>query len=286
MSEHRKGIIAIVIAALLWSTGGLFIKLIFLDAYQLSFYRSIFSALTFVILFRRKVFVFNTAVLLNGLFYAGILILFVIATKLTTAANAIFLQYTAPIYVLIFEPLILKTKLKAINVISVIISFIGMTLFFVGEISPSHLEGNLVALLSGICFAAFLIGIRKSSEEFRVPSIFWGNIFIPLICFNSVYPEFNIDMTNFLMVAYLGIFQIGLAYAIFTYSIKRIEGIEAALIAMIEPVMNPIWVYLGYGEKPSPFAILGGLIILSTITIRTIITEKRRLNSNDGKLNQ
>ena len=286
MSEHRKGIIAIVIAALLWSTGGLFIKLISLDAYQLSFYRSIFSALTFAVLFRRKVFVFNTAVLLNGLFYAGILILFVIATKLTTAANAIFLQYTAPIYVLIFEPLILKTKLKAINVISVIISFIGMTLFFVGEISPSHLEGNLVALLSGICFAAFLIGIRKSSEEFRVPSIFWGNIFIPLICFNSVYPEFNIDMTNFLMVAYLGIFQIGLAYAIFTYSIKRIEGIEAALIAMIEPVMNPIWVYLGYGEKPSPFAILGGLIILSTITIRTIITEKRRLNSNDGKLNQ
>jgi len=286
MSEHRKGIIAIVIAALLWSTGGLFIKLISLDAYQLSFYRSIFSALTFAVLFRRKVFVFNTAVLLNGLFYAGILILFVIATKLTTAANAIFLQYTAPIYVLIFEPLILKTKLKAINVISVIISFIGMTLFFVGEISPSHLEGNLVALLSGICFAAFLIGIRKSSEEFRVPSIFWGNIFIPLICFNSVYPEFNIDMTNFLMVAYLGIFQIGLAYAIFTYSIKRIEGIEAALIAMIEPVMNPIWVYLGYGEKPSPFAILGGLIILSTITIRTIITEKRRLNSNDGKFNQ
>jgi drug/metabolite transporter (DMT)-like permease len=88
------------------------------------------------------------------------------------------------------------------------------------------------------------------------------------------------------MVAYLGIFQIGLAYAIFTYSIKRIEGIEAALIAMIEPVMNQIWVYLGYGEKPSPFAILGGLIILSTITIRTIITEKRRLNSNDGKFNQ
>ena len=104
MSEHRKGIIAIVIAALLWSTGGLFIKLISLDAYQLSFYRSVFSALTFVVLFRRKVFVFNTAVLLNGLFYAGILILFVVATKLTTAANAIFLQYTAPIYVLIFEP--------------------------------------------------------------------------------------------------------------------------------------------------------------------------------------
>jgi drug/metabolite transporter (DMT)-like permease len=281
MTEHQKGILAIISAALLWSTGGLFIKLISLDAYQLSFYRSIFSALTFVLLFRKKVLVFNLPVFLNGIFYAGILILFVVATKLTTAANAIFLQYTAPIYVLIFEPLLLKTKLKAVNVISVFIAFLGITLFFVGEISPSHLEGNLVALLSGICFAAFLIGIRKSSEEFRVPAIFWGNIFILVLCFNSVYPEFNISLENFLMVVYLGIFQIGLAYAIFTYSIKRIEGIEAALIAMIEPVMNPIWVYLGYGEKPSPFAILGGIIILATITIRTIITEKQRLNLNN-----
>ena len=283
MTEHQKGIIAIIIAALLWSTGGLFIKLISLDAYQLSFYRSLFSALTFVLLFRKKVFVFNLAVFLNGLFYTGILILFVVATKLTTAANAIFLQYTAPIYVLIFEPLILKAKLRAINVISVFISFLGMTLFFVGEISPTHLEGNLIALFSGICFAAFLIGIRKSSEEYRVSSIFWGNIFIPILCFQSVYPEFNIDLKNFLMVTYLGIFQIGFAYAIFTYSIKRIEGIEAGLIAMIEPVMNPIWVYLGYGEKPSPFAILGGLIILSTISIRTIITERRRMNSISRK---
>ncbi len=284
MTEHQKGIIAIIIAALLWSTGGLFIKLISLDAFQLSFYRSIFSAFTFVILFRKKVFVLNFPVILNGLFYAGILILFVVATKLTTAANAIFLQYTAPIYVLILEPVLLKTKLRRINVISVIISFLGMTLFFVGEISPSHFEGNLIALLSGICFAAFLLGIRKSDENYRVPAIFWGNIFIPILCFNSVYPEFNIDLNNFLMVTYLGIFQIGLAYAFFTYSIKRIEGIEAALIAMIEPVMNPIWVYLGYGEKPSPFAILGGLIILSTIAVRTIITERKKFYQN--KLNQ
>lgn len=280
MTSHQKGIAAIIVAALLWSTGGLFIKLISLDAYQLSFYRSIFSALTFLILFRKKALVFKVSVFINSIFYAGILILFVVATKLTTAANAIFLQYTAPIYVLIFEPLILKTPLRKINVISVIISFTGMTLFFVGEISPSHYEGNLVALLSGICFAAFLIGIRKSDESYRVPAIFWGNILIPVLCFNFVYPEVKIETNDLLMTAYLGIFQIGLAYAVFTYSIKRIEGIEAALIAMIEPVMNPIWVYIGYGEKPSNFAILGGLIILATITIRTIITESRRIYLN------
>lgn len=277
MKEHQKGIIAIVIAALLWSTGGLFIKLISLNAFQLSFFRSIFTALTFLTLFRKKTFVFNKLTIINGLFYAGILILFVMATKLTTAANAIFLQYTAPIYVLILEPILLKTELKKINVISVIISFLGMTLFFVGELSPSHFEGNIVAIISGLCFAGFLLGIRKSSEEFRIPSIFLGNILIILICSFSITNELKISLDDFFMVAYLGIFQIGFAYAVFTYSIKRIEGIEAALVAMIEPIMNPIWVFIGYGEKPSSFAILGGLIILTTITIRTIITEKRRL---------
>lgn len=277
MKEHQKGIIAIVIAALLWSTGGLFIKLISLNAFQLSFFRSIFTALTFLTLFRKKTFVFNKLTIINGLFYAGILILFVMATKLTTAANAIFLQYTAPIYVLVLEPILLKTELKKINVISVIISFLGMTLFFVGELSPSHLEGNIVAIISGLCFAGFLLGIRKSSEEFRIPSIFLGNILIILICSFSITNELKISLDDFFMVAYLGIFQIGFAYAVFTYSIKRIEGIEAALVAMIEPIMNPIWVFIGYGEKPSSFAILGGLIILTTITIRTIITEKRRL---------
>lgn len=277
MKEHQKGIIAIVIAALLWSTGGLFIKLISFNAFQLSFFRSIFTALTFLALFRKKTFVFNKLTIINGLFYAGILILFVMATKLTTAANAIFLQYTAPIYVLILEPILLKTELKKINVISVIISFLGMTLFFVGELSPSHLEGNIVAIISGLCFAGFLLGIRKSSEEFRIPSIFLGNILIILICSFSITNELKISLDDFFMVAYLGIFQIGFAYAVFTYSIKQIEGIEAALVAMIEPIMNPIWVFIGYGEKPSSFAILGGLIILTTITIRTIITEKRRL---------
>jgi drug/metabolite transporter (DMT)-like permease len=273
--EHRHGLVAIIITAVMWSTGGLFIKLISLDAYQLSFYRSIFSALTFLILFREKVFKFNWLTLVNSIFYAGILILFVAATKITTAANAIFLQYTAPIYVLIFEPLILKIPMRKINVISVIVCFAGMSLFFVGEINPAHFEGNIIALLSEICFAAFLIGVRKNSSVFTLSSIFLGNILVSLICLNSVLPSFQIPANDFLMVAFLGIFQIGLAYALFSYAIKRIEGIEAALIAMLEPILNPIWVLLGYGEVPSLFAVIGGVIILITIGIRAFIIETK-----------
>ncbi|MBU2444113.1 MAG: DMT family transporter [Bacteroidetes bacterium] len=275
VKEHQRGLVAIIITAVMWSTGGLFIKLISLDAYQLSFYRSIFSALTFFILFREKVFRFNWLTFANSIFYAGILILFVVATKITTAANAIFLQYTAPIYVLIFEPVFLKIPMRKINVISVIICFAGMSLFFIGEITPAHFEGNIIALLSGICFAAFLIGVRKNSSEFTLPSIFLGNVFVSLICLNSVFPSFQISINDFWMVAFLGIFQIGLAYALFSYAIKRIEGVEAALIAMLEPILNPIWVLLGYGEIPSAFAVIGGTIILATIAIRAFFIETK-----------
>ncbi|MBM4177175.1 MAG: EamA/RhaT family transporter, partial [Ignavibacteria bacterium] len=147
--------------------------------------------------------------------------------------------------------------------------------FFVGEITPAHFEGNIIALLSGICFAAFLIGVRKNSSEFTLPSIFLGNILVSLICLNSVFPSFLISANDFLMVAFLGIFQIGLAYALFSYAIKRIEGIEAALIAMLEPILNPIWVLLGYGEIPSLFAVIGGIIILTTIGIRAFVIETK-----------
>ena len=181
LQDHQKGIIAILAAAILWSTGGVFIKLISLNTYQLSFFRSTFAALVFLILFRKVVVYANGFAILNAFFYVVVLIFFVLATKLTTAANAIFLQYTAPIYVLIFEPIINKTKFEKINIITIIICFLGMILFFMGELSPGHLEGNLAALLSGVAFAAFFLGMRKNKSEYQFSSIFYGNIFIALI---------------------------------------------------------------------------------------------------------
>ncbi len=189
LADHKKGILAVLAAALLWSTGGLFIKLISLNAYQLSGLRSVFAALVFIILFKKKLLEVNGYTFINASFYAGILILFVIATKMTSAANAIFLQYTAPIYVLFLEPLINKTKYEIINVVTIVFCFAGMILFFVGELSPGHMEGNIVALLSGIAFAAFLIGMRKNRPEYQFSSIFYGNVLIrnnlpPFVFFN------------------------------------------------------------------------------------------------------
>jgi len=278
LPEHYKGIIAILIAAVLWSTGGIFIKLISLHPLQITFFRAIFAAAVFAIAFRKKAFIFNGMTFINGLFYAAILILFVIATKLTTAANAIFLQYTASIYVLIFEPLINKTEFKKINVITILACFTGMILFFMGGLSFNHYTGNIVALLSGVAFAAFLIGMKHNKQEYQFSTIFYGNIIIILFSIPSVLTLQSLSMKDFTMVAFLGIFQIGIAYAIFTYGLKRVLAIEASLISMIEPVLNPVWVILWYGEVPSFPAIIGGLIIISAIGIRTFVLESGRFN--------
>jgi drug/metabolite transporter (DMT)-like permease len=256
---------------LLWSTGGIFIKLIGLNAYQISSLRGVFTAITLLLLFRGKTLLFNRQILFTGIAYAGILVLFVLATKLTTAANAIFLQYTAPIYVLIFEPILLGTKLRKVNIITVLLCFGGMSLFFLGELSSSNMLGNIVALLSGISFAVFLLQMRKNKPDYQLPSIFWGNVLIILLCLPSLFNLAALTLNDLWRTAFLGIFQIGIAYAIFTYGLKRVEAIEASLVSMIEPVLNPVWVFFWYGEIPTIYAMIGGLIILATISVRTII---------------
>lgn len=271
LSEHNKGFIAVFITAILWSSGGLFIKLISLNAMQLSFFRCLIAATVFALLFRKKLLVVNGFTFINAAFYAIVLTTFVIATKTTTAANAIFLQSTAPIYVLIFEPIINKTKQERINVITIAVCFIGMIFFFLGEISPGHLEGNLIALISGVMFAAFFLGMRKNGNEYQQSSIFYGNILVALISIPFILDLKPLSFNDIWMVTFLGVFQIAFAYAFFSYGLKRILAVEASIISMFEPVLNPVWVLIGYGEKPSYWAVVGGAIIITAIFARTLV---------------
>ncbi len=285
LHEHQKGILAILLAALLWSTGGLFIKLVTYNPVQISFFRCFFASLVFAALFRGKAFKANKFTFINSLFYSATLFFFVLANKTTTAANAIFLQYTAPIYVLILEPIINKTPFRRINLVTVVISFLGMTLFFLGDLAPGRIEGNIYALLSGLTFAGFLVGMRKNKSEYHFSSIFYGNVILAIICLPSVFEIQQYTFSNLWMLAFLGIFQIGIAYAIFTFGLKRVYAIEASLISMIEPVLNPVWVFLGYGEVPSFLAIIGGVIVISVIALRAIILEtpfmRAKINSGE-----
>lgn len=268
-------------AAILWSTGGLFIKATHLSAFELSFGRSLLAAITIALLTRREGFGINRISAVTSILYAALIILFVLATKLTTAANAIFLQYTAPIYVLILEPLFYKEKFRRRDFITVAACLAGMSLFFVGKLRPEDVSGNLLALASGVCFALYFLLMRhpKAREVNRASSAIYGNLIAVAICAPAFFEtaQRGIGIDDFARIAYLGIVQIGFAYLLFTLAMARgARSLDASIICYVEPVLNPVWVFLFIGERPSGWAIVGGAIIISSVMTHTLIEARAK----------
>lgn len=277
---HRQGIIAVAAAALFWSSGGLFIKLLPFDAFTILFYRSSLAAIVFALTYRQEVFHIDRRTLLNSLFYAALLVAFVAANKLTTAANAIFLQYTAPIYILILEPKLFGLKLQRINVYAILACVAGMLLFAADSLESGNWAGDGLALFSGLMLAAFMLGQRLNAPSRQSAGIFWGNIIVALVGFPFFVKSPMPTPEQAMMLGWLGLFQIGLGYMLFTYGLKRILAIEASLLAMLEPILNPVWVFWGYGEKPGRLAIVGGAVIILALALRTWLLERQRIKAS------
>ena len=276
-------------AAILWSTGGLFIKATQLSAFELSFGRSLLAAITIAIFTRREGFGLNPVSAITSVLYAALLILFVLSTKLTTAANAIFLQYTAPVYVLILEPIFYKEKFRLRDLITVTACVAGMSLFFVGKLRPEDVSGNLLALASGVCFALFFLLLRhsKARNVNRASSAIYGNLIVVLICAPVFFGAFQrgIGADDFARIAYLGIVQIGFAYLLFTLAMARgVRSLDAGICGYIEPVLNPLWVFLFIGERPSGWAMVGGLIIVASVVIHMLIETKSRVGKRSRRI--
>jgi drug/metabolite transporter (DMT)-like permease len=276
----------VLAAAIIWSTGGLFIKWTTLSGLELSFGRSLLAAVTVAIFTRREGFGINRITLLASVLYAALLLLFVLATKETTAANAIFLQYTAPLYVLVLEPIFYKEKFRQRDLITVIFCVVGMSLFFVGKLRPQDVTGNLLALASGICFAFYFLLLRHSSarDVNRASSVIYGNLLVVLIAASAGLKALpNINLHDALSVVYLGVVQIGVAYTLFTLGMARgIRSLDAGIVGYIEPVLNPVWVFLVIGERPSKWALIGGAIIVGAVVVHTTLKAKegRKLLTN------
>ena len=273
-------------AAIIWSTGGLFIKWTTLSGLELSFGRSLLAAITVAIFTRREGFGINRITLLASVLYAALLLLFVLATKETTAANAIFLQYTAPLYVLVLEPIFYKEKFRQRDLITVIFCVVGMSLFFVGKLRPQDVTGNLLALASGVCFAFYFLLLRHSSarDVNRASSVIYGNLLVVLIAASAGLKALpSINLHDALSVVYLGVVQIGVAYTLFTLGMARgIRSLDAGIVGYIEPVLNPVWVFLVIGERPSKWALIGGAIIVGAVVVHTTLKAKegRKLLTN------
>jgi len=274
-SAKSSALFFVLAAALLWSTGGLFIKWTTLSGLELSFGRSLFAAITVALFTRHEGFGLNRLTAVASVLYAALLLLFVLATKQTTAANAIFLQYTAPVYLLILEPLVYKEKFRSRDLITVLVCLAGMTLFFVGKLRPQDVTGNLLALASGLCFALYVLLLRhaKARTVNRASSVIYGSLLLVIFAAPAGLAAIpRLTRHDVLVVLYLGVVQIGLAYTLFTVAMARgVRSLDAGIIGYIEPVLNPIWVFLVLGEKPSGWALLGGVIIIVAVVSHMVL---------------
>jgi DME family drug/metabolite transporter len=274
-------VLAVAGAAVLWSTGGLFIKLAPMPALAVACGRSLIAGLFYLALLRPDL---RAARWSTAAAYAGCIITFVSATKLTTAANAIFLQYTGPAYVLLLSPFLLDEPFRPIDGVCVALSLAGMSLFFVGRIETGQALGNLLAIASGVFFALAIVLLRreaKSGGGDALPSTTLGNLLAAAVTLPwalKATPEI-LTLRGGAVLLYLGIVQLGLAYFLFVRGVRRVPAAEASLISMLEPVLNPLWVLIGFGEKPGPWAIAGGAIVVAAVVVRTLVPQPQRAST-------
>ena len=274
VNERRKGILLIVAAAVLWSTGGIGIKAVVDSPLKVTFYRSLFAGIALLLLFGRDVWgrrrwTSTTAFAVAIISYGACLTTFVIATKWTTAANAIFLQYAGVIWVLLFSPLVTKDPMRSRDVIAIAAAMAGMALFFVGRFEARGMSGNIMALVSSVFFAALILMLRRENHAAE-SAVTWGNIVVSAALLPFVAHDLSLTPKSFGVLLFLGIFQIGLAYACFVRGLKHVTATQASLTGMLEPVANPIWVFLILGERPSGFAAVGAAIVLAAIGWHTL----------------
>lgn len=275
---RHQALLFLVGAALLWSSGGLLIKMIVWHPLAIAGMRSAIAAVLMVVWRRRVSFNWSPAQIGGALAYAATVILFVIANKLTTAANAILLQYTAPVYTAILATLLLKERTTRLDWITIAIVIGGMALFFLDRLSFQGLWGNVCAILSGVAFACEAVFLRMQKDGSPLESIILGNILAALIGLPFMFGSAP-DTPGWFGLVFLGLFQLGISYILYATAIKSVTALEAIIIPIIEPVLNPLWVFLVYKEQPGRWAFLGGAIVLATVTGRCLLTALKENHS-------
>lgn len=271
-------------AALLFSTGGAAIKSATLTAWQVASFRSGVAAVAIWLLVpaaRRR---WSWRVLLVAAVYAACMVLFVVANKLTTAANAIFLQSTAPLWVLLAGPFLLQERVRRTDVIAMAGVAAGMALVFGGQetaqaTAPDPARGNLVATLSGLAWAGTVLGLRwigrhpaggaRGDDNPALVTVVAGNVIACLVALPFALPVGDLGASDVAVIGYLGVVQIGLAYLCLATAMPHVPALEASTLLLVEPALNPVWAWLVHGERPQPLAWLGGAVIVGAATAKT-----------------
>jgi len=285
LSASGRDRFMVLAAAILFSTGGAAVKACSLDGWQVASFRSAVAVVALFLLVPATRRGWTHRTWLVGIAYAGTMIFYVLANKLTTAANAIFLQASAPLYVLLLSPWLLGEKIHRRQLAFMATLAVGMIFFFVGSqpvsaTAPDPMAGNILGAATGLSFALCIMGLRwigRSTDGVgaTTAAVCCGNLIAALVALPMALPVSGSIPTDWAVVVYLGVFQIGVAYAFLVRGVARVPAFEASLILLAEPVLNPLWAWLMHGELPTLWASAGGVIILGATTVMTLSSNRR-----------
>ncbi len=271
IKRKNRAMLLMVITAAMWSLGGIFIKLISWSPFLIAGIRSGISGsimATYMAATHTR-FKLNKYSVLAGVGLAFSATLFTIANKLTTAANAIVLQYTAPIFILIISALFFKQKMQKQDVLVVCITMGGMVLFFLDQLSPGNMLGNVFGILAGIFLAQMFVMVGRGGDDdaTRMSGIMIAHVLTLLIGLPIGIPQTTeIAAIEIVYVIILGVFQLGIPYVLYGIASRDCPPLACSLIGMLEPLLNPVWVAIFIGEVPGPFALVGAVIIIATVS--------------------
>ncbi|NCC69162.1 MAG: EamA/RhaT family transporter, partial [Clostridia bacterium] len=257
---------------------GILIKLIPWNAFVIVGLRSLFAAIVMGIYmyFAKLPLVFTKKSIITGVALWLTFTCFVAANKLTTAANAIVLQFTAPVFIMIFSSVLFRRRFERADIIAVALTMAGISLFFFDQLSPGHLLGNIIGIMSGVMMAGMYIGVGSGQGPERISGVLLANILafvagIPFIFASK--PDFS--AMPVLYTAILGVFQLGIPYILLTVAAEHCPPLACSLLGAVEPLLNPVWVFLFDGERPGTFALIGGAIVIATVTLWCVYGDRK-----------
>lgn len=278
MKKENKAIIEMLVCAALWSTAGIFIKLLPWNGFAVAGLRSLIAGLTMAAYMRIKKYHYalNRRTLVSGIFTACVYTCFVVSNKLTTAANAIVLQFTSPVFLVVFSALFLKQRIRRADIAVVVMTLLGIALFFLDQLKPGYLLGNLVAIGAGMFMAGMFMTVGEMEGEERFSAIVTGQF----LTFLAGLPFIVITRPAFtpgaaLSILALGVFQLGISYILYVKASRYCPPLACCLLGAVEPLLNPVWVFLFDGERPGFFALIGSVVVVASVTVWCVFGKEK-----------
>lgn len=277
MTKENNAMLKMLLCACLWSIAGIIIKMVDMNSFAIAGFRSLFAAAAvgvFMAVTKNRI-VISKKTVIGAVFLCATFMAFVTANKLTTAANAIVLQFTAPIFVMIIEALAAHKKPKVFDALTVLVTLGGISLFFLDSLGSGRSIGDIIAVFAGLFLGLFFFIVGESQGDEKISGILFGQLLTAVIGIPFVFfTENTVNAQGILWIAVLGVFQLGIPYILLSEASKYCPPLACSLISVAEPLLNPVWVAVFYGEIPGIAALAGGVIVIAAVTLWCIFKDR------------